>query len=78
MKTDEQIKQYSSEGNQPMKDVPAMTTSFPAACDAIDWASSKHLKVVTFSRSYPGTDDGVLGLNIQEINNDCTNNEVTF
>lgn len=50
-----------------MKDVPTMTTSFPAACDAMNCASSNDLSVVTFSKSYPGTIDNVLALdNIQD------------
>jgi len=48
--------------NQPMKDVPRMTASFPAACDAINCASSNDLNVVTFSRSCPDTIDNVLAL----------------
>lgn len=45
-----------------MNDVPRMMTSFPAACDAMNCASSSDLRVVTFSRSYPGTIDSVLAL----------------
>ena len=45
-----------------MNDVPTMTTAFSAACAAMYCESSNDLKVVMFSRLYPGTIDNVLAL----------------